>query len=71
MGLSTEENYNSLETLTEEVKGELNWWEQKETKGKAFVSTSPQVVVASDMSLRGLGAFCLDQKNGGPWTALE
>ena len=26
LGFSTEKNYDSLITLTEEMKGELNWW---------------------------------------------
>ena len=66
-------NYTCLVTLTEEAKEKLNWWVQNfyPTQGKTLVSTSPQLVIASDASLRGWGAFCEREKTRGTWTALK
>ena len=71
--LANKKNYNSLVTLTEEVKGELNWWIQNLhlTKGKSLISVAPEIVIDSDASLEGWGAYCLSHKTGGPWTFLE
>ena len=46
-GLSKEENYDSLMTLTEEVKEELNLWMQnlRLTKENTLVLTSIQPVI--------------------------
>lgn len=73
LGLSTEEKNDYLMTLAEEVKGKLNWWVQnlRLTERKNLVSTSPQLVIAFDVSLRGCETFCQGQKTEGPWTALE
>ena len=45
--LSKEENYDSLMTLTEEVKEELKWWMQNLhlTKENTLVSTLIQPVI--------------------------
>ena len=65
LSLSIEENYGSLIILTQEVKGKLNWLVQNlhPQKGKTLVSTSAQLVIASDASLRGWRTFCLGQKS--------
>ena len=41
------------------------------TKGRSIISASPQLIIASDASLKGWGAFCQGHRTGGSWTFLE
>ena len=70
--LQETENYNSKITLSAEVKAELDWWEQNLhlTKGRLIISACPQLIITSDASLKGWGAFCQGPRTGGSWTLL-
>ena len=48
-------DYNSKITLSAEVKAALDWWVQNLhlTKGRSIISVSPQLIIASDASLKG------------------
>ena len=48
-------DYNSRITLSAEVKAELDWWVQNLhlTKGRSIISTSRQLIIASEASLKG------------------
>lgn len=66
-------HFESLLTLSQGVKLELSWWVEnlKLNNGKALVSSPPQLLMSSDASTQGWGAFCRGNKTGGPWTAQE
>ena len=55
--LSAAGNYSSEIKLSDEVKTERQWW--------------VQLLIASDASLEGSGAFCQGHKTGGQWTLPE
>ena len=65
--LASSQNYDSLVTLTEEVKEELDWWCQNLllSNGRSLVQASPQLVIAADASLQGWGA------TNGQWSPRE
>ena len=52
-------DYNSKITLSVEVKAELDWWVQNLhlTKRSSIISASPQLIIASNASLKGWGVF--------------
>ena len=66
--LASSQNYDSLVTLTEEVKEELDWWCQNLllSNGRSLVQASPQLVIASDASLQGWGGCLQRPKNKWP-----
>ena len=41
------------------------------TKGRLIISASPQLIIASDASLKGWGAFYQGHRTRGSWTLLE
>ena len=41
------------------------------TKDISIISASPEVIIASDASLKGWGAFCRGYRTEGSWTLLE
>ena len=51
--------YNSKITLSVELKAELDWWVQNLnlTKRRSIISAFPLLIIASDASLKGWGAF--------------
>lgn len=71
--LSSSRNYDSLIILTKEVKNELNWWclNLQLSNGRLLVSPPPQLILSSDASLQGWGAYCNGQRTGGQWSARE
>ena len=62
-----EKNYDSEINLSEEVRAELNRWEQNFhlNKGKRLFSNPAQLIIASDASLKGWGAYCQGHKMRG------
>ena len=60
-------DYNSKITLSAEVKAALDWWVQNLhlTKGRSIISVSPQLIIASDASLKGWGGGGLFAKGTG------
>lgn len=71
--LSFSRNYDSLIILTKEVKNELKWWclNLQLSNGRLLVSPPPQLILSSDASLQGWGAYCNGQRTGGLWSARE
>ena len=71
--LSVAGNYSSEIKLSDEVKAELQWWVQNLhlNNGRSVISYPPQLLIASDASLEGWGAFCQGHKTGGQWTLPE
>ena len=66
-------DYNSKITLSTERKAELDRWVQNIhlSKERSITSASPQLIIASDTSLKRWGAFCQGHKTGGSWTLLK
>ena len=52
--------YSSGMKLSDEVKTELQWWVQNLhlSNGRSVISYPSQLIIASDASLEGWGAFC-------------
>ena len=71
--LSATGNYSSVIKLSDEVKTELQWRVQNLhlNNGRSVMSYPPQLLIASDASLEGWGAFCQEHKTGGQWTLSE
>ena len=67
--LSVAGNYSSEIKLSDEVKTELQWWVQNLhlDNGRSVISYPPQLLITSDASLEGWGAFCQGHKTGGQW----
>ena len=67
------QNYDSSIVLTEEVRGELDWWCQNLhlSNGQSLIATIPQLVISSDASTQGWGAYCKGLETGGQWSAQE
>ena len=59
--------------LKNNFKAELDWWVQNLhlTKRSSIISASPQLIIASNASLKGWGVFCQGHKTGRSWTLLE
>ena len=66
-------DYSSEIKLSDKVKTELQWWVQNLplNNGRSGISYPPQLLIASDASLEGCGAFCQGHKTGGQWTLPE
>ena len=73
--LSVAGNYSSEIKLSDEVKAELQWWVQNLhlNNGVSVISPPPppQLLITSDASLEGWGAFCQGHKTGRQWTLPE
>jgi len=71
--LNSGKEIESLILLNENVKQELHWWIQNLnlSNGRALIPNSQQIVISSDASMKGWGAYCQGQRTGGPWNALE
>ena len=66
---SVEENDSSEIKLSDEVRTELKWWVQNLplNNGRSVIFYPPpliKLIIASDASLEGLGAFCQGHKTG-------
>ena len=65
--------YKAPVTLPPEGKEELSWWDTHMSRwnGKSLVKTEIDMVMDSDASLLGWGAFYNHQRTGGPWSPQE
>ena len=59
--------------LSPQAKAELNWWVQnlELSNGRSLVSIPAQLIISSDASMTGWGAFCQNQSAVGPWSIIE
>ena len=59
--------------LNDQARLDLQWWKTciDQVKGKSFFSVDPNVVIYSDASLTGWGAYSNDRTARGPWTLPE
>lgn len=73
MEFSMEKNCDSKINLSKEFRAEPNWWMQNIhlNKGKTLLSNAPQIIIASDTSLKGWSAYCHRHKMEDPWTLSE
>jgi len=71
--ISRSQNLEKIIVLSEEAKGELLWWVQNLsiTNSRLLIAPPPQLVISSDASLQGWGAFCKGHRTGGQWSAVE
>ena len=65
--------YESLTPLSPQAKEELVWWREnlEAWNGKALVSSAPDLIIETDASQRGWGAFCNGVSTGGQWSQGE
>jgi len=67
------QNYNTLLSLSAPAQGELTWWQEQlaQWNGKALIHKQRTVTITSDASLMGWGAVCNGSRTGGPWSHSE
>ena len=70
---SSNQNYNSLLTLSQPAQEELAWWQDKLShwNAKALLHRTETVTIRSDVSIQGRGAVCDGTRTGGPWSHAE
>ena len=70
---SSNQNYNTLLSLSQSAQEELAWWQEKLTcwNGKALLHRPETVTIKSDASLQGWGSVYNDSRTGGPWSHSE
>lgn len=65
-------NYDSIVTITAATKKELLWWTDNITRAtKPINHPKPDIVIKSDASLKGWGAFYDNESTGGRWSEME
>ena len=66
-------SYDSLVQLSPQALEELIWWRDNldAWNGKSLISGSPDLIIETDASRRGWGAFCMGVATGGPWSQGE
>lgn len=66
-------SYDSLVQLSPQALEELVWWRDNldAWNGKSLISRSPDLIIETDASCRGWGAFCLGVATGGQWSQGE
>ena len=55
------------------VRSEILWWSQnlRLNNGRSLILKPAQLIIQSDASKEGWGAYCWGVKTGGPWTVTE
>ena len=71
--LDLHHTYEHSIPLTTQAKEELVWWRDnlEAWNGKALVSGSPDLIIETDASRKGWGAFCMGTSTGGEWSQAE
>ena len=66
-------DYTAPAYLTIPAMEELKWWQQHLTKwnGRCLLSRTPDLVIETDASTVGWGAFCQGVRTGGPWSDTD
>ena len=66
-------SYNSLVQLSPQALEELIWRRDNldAWNGKSLISGSPDLIIETDASRRGWGAFCMGVATGGQWSQGE
>ena len=59
--------------ISPQARQEILWWIQnlKLNNGRSLLWRPPQIVIQSDASKEGWGAYCQGERAGGPWTQEE
>ena len=67
------QDYSSPAKLTAAAVEELQWWQQHLAKwnGRCLLIPKPDLVIETDASNTGWGAFCQGVRTGGPWSKTE
>lgn len=70
---SINQNYAATVKLSSLAKEELLWWRDNlETwNGKALTTGDPDLIIETDASRKGWGAFCMGVSSGGQWSTQE
>ncbi len=71
--LNTLQSYDATIPLDSQAKEELVWWRDhlQAWNGKALFQSSVDLVIETDASRKGWGAFCEGVSTGGPWCTEE
>lgn len=66
-------DYSGPAHLTQPAMEELIWWQEHLTRwnGRGLLSQTPDLVIETDASTVGWGAFCQGTRTGGPWSSAE
>ena len=67
------EEYSATVNLTQDARGELEWWlnHLNRWNGRFLLSREPDLTIETDASTTGWGALCQDVRTGGPWSKTE
>ena len=67
------QDYESTTSLSPDSREELAWWDTQMANwnGKSVLSAEPDLIIESDASKLGWGAWCRDISTGGPWSPRE
>ena len=67
------QKYNSVVTVTENARKELEWWLDYFTQwnGRSLISHSSSLTIETDASTKGWGTMCEGARTGGLCTAEE
>ena len=65
--------YQEIVPLTPEAREELIWWSQQAEKWNSapLVDVEPNLIIETDASLLGWGAWCNNTRTGGQWSLEE
>ena len=73
LSLNTLQYYDAIIPLDSQVKEELVWWRDhlQAWNGKVLFQNSVDLVIETDASRKGWGAYCEGVSTGGPWCSNE
>jgi hypothetical protein len=66
VGLGTLNSYEALVVLNPQAKEEIVWW-----NGRALFHKPVDLIIETDASRKGWGAYCDGVSKAGPWCAEE
>ena len=71
--MAAEHSYEALLTLDTAAKEEVLWWRDhlQAWNGKALFHQPVDLIIETDASRRGWGAYCEGVSTGGPWCSRE
>ena len=69
---SSEGDFNQNIELNERARSELRWWVDRieAVNGKSIAEADPDLVIFSDASLQGWGAYSDGVRTNGPWPSM-
>ena len=71
--MATQHSYNAMTSLDQASRGEILWWRDhlQAWNGRALFQKPVDLVIETDASQKGWGAFCQGINTGGLWCLEE